>query len=61
LKREDGAWAKENKENAGLFAEHLENIFTPNTSGDVEDELDKAINEETGIIPPLSHRKKLKE
>jgi hypothetical protein len=43
-------WTKENKEKAELFAEHLENTFTPNTSGDVEDELDEVIDEETGII-----------
>jgi hypothetical protein len=43
LKREDGTWAKGNKEKAELFAEHLENTFTPNTSGDVEDELDEVI------------------
>jgi hypothetical protein len=54
LKRENGTWAKKNKEKAELFAEHLENTFTPNTSEDVEDELDEVINEETGIIPPVS-------
>jgi hypothetical protein len=54
LKRENGTWAKENKEKAELFAEHLENTFTPNTSGDVEDVLDEVINEETGIMPPVS-------
>jgi hypothetical protein len=48
LKSENGTWAKENKEEADLFAEHLENIFTTNTSRDVEDELDEVINEETG-------------
>jgi hypothetical protein len=54
LKRENGTWAKENKEKAELFAEHIENTFTLNTSGDVEDELDEVINQETGIIPPIS-------
>jgi hypothetical protein len=44
LRRENGTWAKENKEKAELFTEHLENTFTPNTSGDVEDELDEVIN-----------------
>jgi hypothetical protein len=56
LKRENGTWAKENKERTELFAEHLENTFTPNTSEDVEDELDEVINEETGIIPPVSRK-----
>jgi hypothetical protein len=54
LKRENGTWAEENKEKDELFAEHLENIFTLNTSEDVEDELDEVINEETGIIPRLT-------
>jgi hypothetical protein len=54
LKREDGTWAKENKEKTELFTEHLENTFTPNTSGDVEDEVDEVINEETRIVPPVS-------
>jgi hypothetical protein len=31
LRRENGTWAKENKEKAELFTEHLENTFTPNT------------------------------
>jgi hypothetical protein len=53
LKRENGTWAKENKEKAELFAEHT---FTPNTNGEVEDELDEVINEETGIIPRLTKR-----
>jgi hypothetical protein len=54
LKRENGTWDRENNEKAELFAEHLENAFTPNTSGDIEDELGEVINEETGIIPPVS-------
>jgi hypothetical protein len=45
---------KKNKEKAELFAERLENTFTQNTSGDLEDELDEVIIEETGIIPPVS-------
>jgi hypothetical protein len=59
LKRENGTWAKENKKKAELlvFAEHLEDTFTPNcTSEDVEDELGEVINEETGIIPPVSSK-----
>jgi hypothetical protein len=37
-----------------LFAEHLENTFTPNTGEDIEDEVDEINNEETGIIPPVT-------
>jgi hypothetical protein len=53
LRRENGTWDKENKEKA----EHLENTFTPNTSEDIEDELDEINNEETGIIPRLTERR----
>jgi hypothetical protein len=51
LRRGNGTWAKENKEKAELFTEHLENTFTPNTGEDTEDEIN---NEETGIIPPVT-------
>jgi hypothetical protein len=54
LRRENGTWAKENKEKAEPFAEHLENTFTPNTGEDIEDELDEINNEETGIILPVT-------
>jgi hypothetical protein len=56
LRRENGTWAKENKEKAELFAEHLENTFTPNTGEDIEDKLDEINNEETGIIPRHTER-----
>jgi hypothetical protein len=53
-RRENGTWAKENKQKVELFAEHRENTFTPNTGEDIEDEV---INDETGIIPPVSPNK----
>jgi hypothetical protein len=56
LRRENGTWAKENKEKAELFTEHLEYTFTPNTGEDIEDELDEINNEETGIIPPVTSK-----
>jgi hypothetical protein len=51
LRRENGTWAKGNKEKAELFAGHLENIFTPNTDEGIENEIN---NEGTGIIPPVT-------
>jgi hypothetical protein len=46
------------KKRLKLFAEHLENTFTPNTGEDIEDELDEINYEETGIIPRHTERRR---
>ena len=60
IKKPNGNWAKSNKEKAETFAEHLANIFQPNT-GDSDIDTTNITNNYINSIPLVTRKELLKE
>lgn len=53
LKKENGTVAIENREKAEFFAEHLNDIITPNPGLDIEEETTKKTEEEAVTLKEI--------
>ncbi|CAG9124649.1 unnamed protein product [Plutella xylostella] len=55
IRTPQGTWAKTPQEKVDVFAEHLSQVFTPNSSNmmEFENEIDQVINSDQQLSPPI--------